>query len=226
MPRHKTTRWTRLWPARLRLGRGRLAATRTRAGRRPSGCAVADTAAQRPQPGWPGCSGRSGRHRLGRSAWSKPSTRSQCSERQMQNINIFQGVKFKASQPKLGQASSGASSAAPLQPCAAPAAAGCTRRFAESAAAGAAATGSGRPSGCAAVAETAAATWPGRTGRTCRRTTATGSGNCSRGHACGRSPERCTLAGTSSRLTCRGGGGGQGRKDREGGGSNQGEERF
>ena len=35
---------------RLRLGRGRLSATRTRAGRRPSGCAaVADTAAQPPQ---------------------------------------------------------------------------------------------------------------------------------------------------------------------------------
>ena len=51
-------------------------------------------------------------------------------------------------------------------------------------------TGSGRPSGCAAVADTAAATWPGRSGRSGRRTTATGNGTAPRGQACFRSLER------------------------------------
>ena len=65
------------------------------------------------------------------------------------NRNIFQGAEFKASQPKLGQASSGSGlrRCGPAAPLHWGAAAG------GSAAAGAAATGSGRPSGCASVAD-------------------------------------------------------------------------
>ena len=110
---------------RLRLGRGRLAATRTRAGRRPSGCAaVADTAAQPPQRrcdlaklAGPQRRGRRLRRAIGASlsnvAVHTAQLHSPRPSAQMQNRfnrNIFQGAEFKASQPKLGQAASSSGS--------------------------------------------------------------------------------------------------------------------
>ena len=84
----------RLWPARLRLGRGRQALTR-------AGRAAA--------PPWLILPLRVSR-RCDLPSW--PSRTSQCNVAQChsprqsrQNRNIFQGVKFKASQPKLSQAS-------------------------------------------------------------------------------------------------------------------------
>ena len=189
---------------RLRLGRGRLAATRTRAGRRPSGCAaVADTAAQPPQrrcnlaklAGPP-------RQRSPTLPWSKPqqrriaqlhSPRSSDHRRhkcRIDSIEIYSRVLNSKLRSRSGFVRQWA---APLWPrCAAALGRrcgrfGCCRRGGDWDI-----TGSGRPSGCAAVtvADTAAATWPGRSGRSGRRTTATGNGTAPRGQACFRSLER------------------------------------